>query len=143
MPTESVVEDEIETKSVKHYDTNHDEHDIDDLESSSMASPLSQIPSEEDENFYRGSFFQGDQWLESSTEEMLDPEKVPLGSLSVDDVESIVGLMSAWVRRRSVEAAQVVEQLLKRIVDDMRAGNPQVHVSARLYTIVSSRLVVR
>jgi hypothetical protein len=75
--------------------------------------------------------------LEEATQEMLDVTRVPLGSLSQDDVESIAGLMAAWVRRRSVDAALTVEQLLKRVVDDMRAQNPDVFVTARMYTIVS------
>ena len=104
-----------------------------------VASPLSQMPAEDDEQapIYRGPFSRNDQWLEDATEEMLDVNRVPLGSLSEDDVESIVGLMAAWVRRRSVDAALTVEQLLKRVVDDMRAHNP-VCVTTKMYTIVSS-----
>ena len=60
-------------------------------------------------------------------------------TVNVDDVESITGLMAAWVKRRSVEAALIVETLLKRVVDDMRANNADVHVTSRMYTIVSIR----
>jgi hypothetical protein len=103
-------------------------------------SPLSQLPSEEGEveDLYRGSYTRDEKWLEDATDEFLDMDKIPLGTLTQDDVESITGLMAAWVRRRSVEAALIVEQLLKRVVDDMRANNPDVHVAARMYTIVSN-----
>ncbi|OEU15438.1 hypothetical protein FRACYDRAFT_208949 [Fragilariopsis cylindrus CCMP1102] len=43
--------------------------------------------------------------------------------------------MVAWSRRRSTDAAMIVEQLLKRIVDEMQAGNKEVHVSTRMYSI--------
>jgi hypothetical protein len=102
-----------------------------------LASPLSQLRSDEEEALYRGPFSRKKNWLEKSTDEVLDMENLPLGDLSEDDVESITGLMAAWVRRRSVEAALVVERLLKRVVDDMRAHNAGVHVTARMYTIVS------
>lgn len=107
-----------------------------------MASPLSQLPTEEEEAMYRGTFARKENWLEEATEEILGLEKLPLGSLREDDVESITGLMAAWVRRRSIEAALKVEQLLKRIVDEMRAHNPDVHVTARMYTIVSADLTL-
>jgi hypothetical protein len=78
--------------------------------------------------------------LEEATEDMLDTKRLPFGSLSEDDVESIAGLMAAWVRRRSVDAALTVEQLLKRVVDDMRAQNPDVFVTTKMYTIVSLKV---
>jgi hypothetical protein len=103
-------------------------------------SPLSQLPSEEGEveDLYRGSYTRNENWLEDATDEFLDMDKIPVGMLTQGDVESITGLMAAWVRRRSVEAALIVEQLLKRVVDDMRADNPDVHVTSRMYTIVSN-----
>jgi hypothetical protein len=76
-------------------------------------------------------------WLEKATEDILDVKQLPVGSLTADDVESIVGLMTAWGRRKSVEAALTVERLLKRVIDDMKAGNRKVKTTARLYTIVS------
>ena len=101
----------------------------------SMDSPLSQLPSEEEEDLFRGPFSRNEKWLEDATEEFLDAERIPIGTLTEDDVQSIVGLMAAWVRRRSVNAALTVEQLLKRVVDDMRNGNRDVFVSNRMYTI--------
>eukprot|EP00535_Pseudo-nitzschia_heimii_P005540 CAMPEP_0197187390 /NCGR_PEP_ID=MMETSP1423-20130617/15767_1 /TAXON_ID=476441 /ORGANISM="Pseudo-nitzschia heimii, Strain UNC1101" /LENGTH=1092 /DNA_ID=CAMNT_0042638951 /DNA_START=108 /DNA_END=3386 /DNA_ORIENTATION=- len=74
-------------------------------------------------------------WLEDATNKFSDVTSFPLGNLTEDDVVSLTGLMVAWSRRRSLEAAMVVEKLLKRIVDDMEAGNRDVHVSTRMYTI--------
>jgi hypothetical protein len=77
-------------------------------------------------------------WIEQATLDFLDEELYPLGKLTEYDVEAVVGLMAAWVRRRSVEAALTVERLLKRVVDDMRANtNSAAHVSTRFYTYVS------
>jgi hypothetical protein len=112
----------------------------DDGNTNVVDSPLSQLPSEEGEveDLYRGSYTRNENWLEDATDEFLDMDKIPVGMLTQGDVESITGLMAAWVRRRSVEAALIVEQLLKRVVDDMRADNPDVHVTSRMYTIVSN-----
>ena len=87
-------------------------------------------------NGARGNnFLRDERWLESATDKVLDLSNMPLGSLTEDDVTSLAGLMIAWSRRMSVEGAMVVERLLKRIIDDMRAGNRNVHVSTKLYTI--------
>ena len=115
------------------------EEDTDDFEDSFTASPLSQLQSDEDAALYRGTFLRSERGLENATEEILSFDSFPLGSLREDDVESIIGLMAAWVRRRSVDAALAVEKLLKRVVDDMRAHNAEVHVTTRMYTIVSLR----
>ena len=112
------------------------EGDDDMIEDSLMASPLSQLRrSEDDESLYKVSFSRNEKWLDQATEEILDEENFAVGSLSVDDVESIVGLMAAWVRRRSVTAGMMVERLLKRVVDEMRVLNPDVHVTSRMYTL--------
>jgi hypothetical protein len=85
----------------------------------------------------KGPYQRDESWLERATDEILDPKHVPVGSLNADDVESIVGLMTAWGRRKSVAAALTVESLLKRVIDDMKAGNRKVKTTTRLYTIVS------
>jgi len=111
-----------------------------DFSDSFLASPLSQAygeDSEASESWFPGSLSHQERWLEDATRDTLDVEKVPLGSLTEDDVESIAGLMAAWVRRRSMDAALAVEQLLKRVVDDMRVGNTDIRVTTRMYTIVS------
>lgn len=81
-------------------------------------------------------------WLEEATLEMLDFDVFPLGHLSKADMESINGLMAAWAKRGSLHAALSVEKLLKRIVDDMRAGNQIAHVTSRMYTYVSGACFV-
>ena len=78
-------------------------------------------------------------WLEEATAKLLDLRISPFGSLTPDDVESIAGLMVAWARRRSVDSALMVEELLKRVIDDLRAGNPSIKVTTRMYTIVSRK----
>lgn len=83
------------------------------------------------------------QWLEMATAELLDLNTFPMGTLTPDNVESISGLMAAWVRRRSVDAALMVEELLKRVVDDLRAGNRSIKVTARMYTIVSAKNILQ
>jgi hypothetical protein len=82
-------------------------------------------------------FARNEQWLEDATDDFLDAQLYPTGSLAEDDLESINALMVAWARRRSTEAALTVEKLLKRVVDDMHAGNERVHVHTRMYTHVS------
>lgn len=82
-------------------------------------------------------FARNEQWLEDATDDFLDEQIYPSGSLAEDDLESINALMVAWSRRRSTEAALTVERLLKRVVDDMHAGNERVHVNTRMYTHVS------
>jgi hypothetical protein len=146
---------EVSTLQSSVYDENeappiiadYDDADGDDIISDSfLASPLSQsVFSEEEEkdSWYPGSFSRQENWLEEASADMMDLEKIPLGTLNEEDVESITGLMSAWVRRRSLEAALSVERLLKRVVDDMREGNSDVHVTARMYTIVSPMKAAR
>lgn len=75
--------------------------------------------------------------LNNATEQFLhDQHTYPLGKLSEEDVETITGLMAAWGRRRSVTAALQVESLMKRIIDDMKAGNIDVHVRTQHYTLL-------
>jgi len=81
------------------------------------------------------NFARSERWLEDATAKILDPSIMPLGRLTEDDVVSITSLMIAWSRRKSLEAAMTVEQLLKRIVDDLRAGNQDVYVSTKIYTV--------
>lgn len=75
--------------------------------------------------------------MEEATAEILDHEVYPIGELTAEDIESLSGLMAAWARRGSVHAALSVEKLLKRIVDDMHAGNDVAKVTTRMYTYVS------
>ena len=76
-------------------------------------------------------------WLEKATDDMTDEEQYPLGSLTQDDIDTITGLMVAWVRRRSISAGLAVEKLLVRVVADMRANNPVAQTTSRMYSLVS------
>ena len=102
----------------------------------SLDSPLSQVY----ESDVQPIFPRNKDWLEHATEELLDEQVYPKGKLIEEDVESIAGLMAAWARRRSVHAALMVERLLKRVIDDMRAGT-DIHVHTGLYTRVSDQTV--
>ncbi len=129
-----------EDESLPAFTSAFNDDDVDvDVSHSFLGSPMSQIWSEDDEeknSWYPGSYSRKENWLEEASQDVLNLEKLPLGSLTEEDVESITGLMAAWVRRRSLEAAMSVEKLLKRVVDDMRGGNTEVHVTTRMYTIV-------
>lgn len=81
------------------------------------------------------NFARNNRWLEDATDKVLNLSNFPLGSLAEADVVSFTGLMVEWSRRRSLEGAMIVERLLKRIVDDMRAGNEDVQVTTRMYII--------
>jgi hypothetical protein len=111
-------------------------------------------------------FSRNEGWLEEATETLLDVDAYPVGELTEEDLVAIGGIMAAWSRRASgpppspqqhrsasgngpstgtgpnssptsrLQAAMSVELLLKRVVDDVRAGNPAVRVSTRLYTYV-------
>ncbi|KAL3916917.1 MAG: hypothetical protein SGILL_004958 [Bacillariaceae sp.] len=117
-----------------------DEDDFDDTDDDEeiAGDDDTDVYANEDENimFRPHNFARKEDWLEDATSEVFNPEKVPLGTLTDGDVESIVGLMVAWSRKNSMEAALTVERLLKRVVDDMHAGNTAVEVTTRMYAIV-------
>jgi len=125
----------------------------------SLDSPLSQMGREEDEEnrfsdyagyhhlrHYQssmssaddGGYSRNEDRLEEATADVLDLHAYPTGTLTIDDCEAMSSLMAAWARRGSVHAALNVEKLLKRIVDDINAGNPAARVRTRHYTFVSS-----
>jgi hypothetical protein len=79
----------------------------------------------------------GVDWLKEETLEILDENIYPIGSLSMDDVAHCEHLMSGWVFRRSVHAAKYVERLLKRLVDDIKAGNSEIRIGTPHYVHVS------
>ena len=74
-------------------------------------------------------------WLDQGTNDILDTERIPIGQLTTDDVESISSLMANWAKRKSEHSALQVEQLLKRVVDEHNAGNSAVNVSTQMYTM--------
>ena len=81
-----------------------------------------------------------DAWLDRTTAKLLnthDPTKpsVPLGHLTIDDVALITTLMSSHARRGTVEGAMTCERLLKRVVEEVNAGNGEVGVTTKMYTV--------
>jgi hypothetical protein len=80
-------------------------------------------------------FYRNEAWIEEATSALLD---YPVGELSEEDVATVGGIVAAWSRRSpgSLRAALSVERLLKRVVDDVRAGNPAARVTTRLYAYV-------
>jgi len=104
-------------------------------EGSSESFAETMLPIDELIDIEPSPFERNQKWLEEATAKLRDLKTFPMGTLTPDDVESMVGLMAAWVRRRSVDAALTVEELLKRIVDDLRAGNDSIQVTTRMYTI--------
>ena len=79
------------------------------------------------------------QWLAKATEVVQDHSNYPLGHLTPEDVDKITELMGAWVKQRSVKAALSVDNLLKRVVDDMRANNHHVSVNAKMYSLAMGK----
>lgn len=92
-----------------------------------LGSPLSQVYDDEDSELsppLSVLYGRDQESLHNATEELLyDNETYPIGKLTEEDMETITGLMAAWARRRSLQAALTVEALLKRIIDDLKAGN--------------------
>ena len=100
----------------------------------------SSLPDLEEENCPDQNFFgRNSAWLEEATLSILNEDMYPIGELSEEDIEAITSLMSAWSKRKSVDAAITVERLLKRVVDDMQVHNSVARVSTRFYIHVSKR----
>lgn len=60
---------------------------------------------------------------------------IPLGELTIEDVQLITTLMTSHARRGTVESALTCERLLKRVVEDVNAGNCRVGVTTKMYTV--------
>ena len=80
------------------------------------------------------NFARNPEWLVAATSEILDLEHYPIGHLTPDDIEYITSLILAWSRRWLPGGPSHLESLLKRVVDDMKAGNRDVSVSTTMYT---------
>lgn len=63
------------------------------------------------------------------------PGYIPLGELTVDDVQLITTLMTSHARRGTVESALTCERLLKRVVEEVNSGNSSVSVTTKMYTM--------
>ncbi|KAL7549945.1 hypothetical protein ACHAWF_013196, partial [Thalassiosira exigua] len=64
-----------------------------------------------------------------------DFDCVPLGELTPDDASLLTSLMASHARRSTVESALTCERLLKRIVDEVDAGNEEVRATTKMYTV--------
>jgi pentatricopeptide repeat protein len=85
-----------------------------------------------------GFFYGQDQssLLNVTTQFLSNEQMYPLGKLSTEDVEAITGLMGAWTKQRTVDAALQIELLLKRLVDDMKAGNTDITIRTQHYVLL-------
>mmetsp|Transcript_41263 Transcript_41263/g.99393 ORF Transcript_41263/g.99393 Transcript_41263/m.99393 type:complete len:179 (+) Transcript_41263:85-621(+) len=96
-------------------DDDDDEHDVEDVDTDDEDDDDDDNDNDndghEEDDPYLGSYARNEEWLEQATATVLDLEKLPLGSLTPEDISSISGLMSAWVKRCSVEACLTVEHL--------------------------------
>ena len=59
-----------------------------------------------------------------STKELLDLEKIPVGSFDEGMMENASQLMEDWIRIKSMYGAQQATKILYRIVDENEGGNP-------------------
>ena len=91
------------------------------------------------------------EWLKRSTITLLDEEMFPLGSLEKGKWHELQSMMMAWLNlisscaasnivpynaeESSYYPATMIEKLLKRIIDEVSAGNKDVQISNRLYNI--------
>jgi pentatricopeptide repeat protein len=111
-------------------EANHIENDDDDFERN-----YEDDDDDESISFRPHDVNRSEHWLDDTTNDVLNYKKLPLGSLTQSHVESIVSLMTIWSRKNSMVAALTVDRLLKRVIEDMNAGNQDVFVSNRMYAI--------
>jgi hypothetical protein len=137
-PSSSLLDD---NNDVAEFDTSHNNDDDDDNDDDDENNPYSSDTAPQTSTTNNG-YKRDKLWLETATDKFLEDTNVENGEsiaaannilLSMEDVNEVKGLMSAWARRGS---PLIVEQLLKRIIDDMHAGNDAIFVSTRFYAIV-------
>eukprot|EP00977_Amphora_coffeiformis_P001907 scaffold362_cov176-Amphora_coffeaeformis.AAC.33 len=104
-----------------------------------LESPLSPNYNDDDDGTFpplSALYGRDQESLGKATDQFLNDDKMyALGKLTEEDMETITGLMAAWARRRSLDAALKVEALLKRVIDDLKAGNTDIHVRTQHYTL--------
>jgi len=71
-------------------------------------------------------------WLEKITK-MLD--EVPLGELTLPLFNEAKPAMNAWAKSRCKKSGIMVEQILKRIIDEEMSGNTLIKVTTAMYTM--------
>lgn len=70
------------------------------------------------------------EYLQNATESLL---AYPIGSYHHQDIDSVKRLIMTWPRKSSLEAAIIVEKLLKRLVDEKHAQKQFVLLDSSLY----------
>ena len=63
-----------------------------------------------------------DTWIDKTTTRLLDasPTGIPLGTLTIEDVQLLTTLMHSHAKRATVASAIICERLLKRVVDEVK-----------------------
>lgn len=74
--------------------------------------------------------------LMNATCSILDLFLHPFGHLLENELRMISELMSAWLERGTHEAAFMIDTLLNRVIDELRAGNAMATVDYELYGMV-------
>lgn len=79
-------------------------------------------------------------WLERATQSLLDTQLYPPGSLKKGKWHELTSMMTAWSKatkdpKLSRTAPLVIESILKRIIDEQRAGNAEARTSSALYNL--------
>lgn len=78
-------------------------------------------------NRYMSHHLGSNQSLLSFTNEILDDNKIPIGSFTEDIMEKAVDLIEIWVRNNSLEGAELSTKILYRIIDENVEGNPRAY----------------
>jgi len=60
--------------------------------------------------------------------------EIPVGKINPDTLP-ITAIMNAWAKTKSAEGADMVEMWLKRVKQDKEAGNDQVEITTKMYTM--------
>jgi hypothetical protein len=70
------------------------------------------------------------------TQILLDKRRNPPGSLSADVVNLIHPVLCAWAKTASIKGALMVEELIRRMEEEIAAGNGNAFLTTRQYIVV-------
>lgn len=71
------------------------------------------------------------EWLLRMNRKM---NEIPLGHINSDTLP-ITAIMNAWAKTKSAEGAKMVEDWLQRMKEESKAGNPNVEVTTKMFTM--------
>lgn len=74
--------------------------------------------------------------LAHATDQVMNLNVFPYGTLNRMDVEQISPLMEGWLRRRTDEGARKVMDLYERVREEQRYGNYNAQVLPRMHEMV-------